>query len=108
MRQDTKIIMDINTMEDIKTLQKTTSVKYLNLNITFPNLQVIYYLLEHGEKYSYAEKIDDKRGYIYVPYEIFKQTQLFILDIVNSIPSNFNELEIAIANFSFPFKFSLQ
>ena len=95
MKNDSKIIMDINTMEDIKVLRNTPSVKYLNLNITSPNLEVIYYLLENGKKYSYAEKIDDNRGYIYVPYEIFYKSQMFILDIINNIPTNLTKLEVA-------------
>ena len=95
MKNDTKIIMDINTMEDIKILKNTPSIKYLNLNISSPNIEVIYYLLEHGEKYSYAEKIEDKRGYIYVPYEMFKKSILFILDVINNIPSNLTKIEVA-------------
>lgn len=82
-------------MEDIKILKKTPSIKYINLNITSPNLEVIYYLLENGDNYSYAEKVDDKRGYIYVPFEIFKKAENFILDVINSIPPNLTKLEIA-------------
>jgi len=82
-------------MEDIKILKKTPSIKYLNLSITSPNLEVIYYLLENGQDYSYAEKIEDKKGYIYVPYEIFKKSELFIIDVINSIPPNLSKLEVA-------------
>ena len=82
-------------MEDIKRLKKTPSIKYLNLNITSPNLEVIYYLLENGQNYSYAEKIEDKKGYIYVPYEIFKKSELFIIDVINNIPPNLSKLEVA-------------
>lgn len=95
MKNDTKIIMDINTMEDIKILKNTPSIKYLNLNISSPNIEVIYYLLEHGKKYSYAEKIEDKRGYIYVSYEMFEKSILFILDVINNIPSNLTKIEVA-------------
>lgn len=82
-------------MEDIKLLKNTPSIKYINLNITSPNLEVIYYLLENGKNYRYSEKIDDKRGYIYVPYEIFKKSTLFILDVINNIPSGLTKLEVA-------------
>ena len=95
MNNNSKMIMNINTMEDIKKLKNTPSVKYINLNIASPNLEVIYYLLEHGQKYSYAEIIDDKRGYIYVPFEIFQKAQMFILDVINNIPPNLTKLEIA-------------
>lgn len=95
MKNGSKIIMNISTMEDIKLLKNSPSVKYINLNITSPNLEVIYYLLENGKNYSYAEKTDDNRGYIYVPYEIFYKSQMFILDIINNIPTNLTKLEVA-------------
>lgn len=95
MKNGSKIMMDINTMEDIKILKNTPSVKYINLNITSPNLEVIYYLLENGDSYSYAEKIEDKRGYTYVSYEVFKKAENFILDVINNIPPNLNKLEVA-------------
>lgn len=82
-------------MEDIKILKNTPSIKYINLNITSPNLEVIYYLLENGQNYKYTEKINDKRGYIYVPFEVFKKSENFILEVINNIPSNLNKLELA-------------
>lgn len=87
--------MTIKTMSDIKKLEQNKNIKYINLDIMNPNLEVIYYLIENGKNYSYSEKIDDQNGYIYVPYDIFKQSELFILDIINSIPPELNDLEIA-------------
>ena len=95
MKNDSKIMMDINNMEDIKILKNTPSIKYINLNITSPNLEVIYYLLENGQNYRYSEKIDGKRGYIYVPYEVFKKSTLFILDVINNLPSELTKIEVA-------------
>jgi len=82
-------------MEDIKKLKQSPSIKYINLNITSPDLEVIYYLLEHGHNYLYAEKVDDIRGYIYVPFEIFEKAQNFILDVINNIPPNLTKIEVA-------------
>lgn len=82
-------------MDDIKILKNSPSIKYINLNITSPNLEVIYYLLENGQKYMYAEKSNDKRGYIYVPFEVFEKSENFILDVINSIPPNLNKIEVA-------------
>lgn len=95
MKDSSQIRMNITNMDDIKKLKATPRVKYLNIDITNPNLEVIYYLIDHGENFSYSDKIEDKTGYIYVSHDIFKQSQLFILDIINSIPINLNELEIA-------------
>lgn len=95
MKNKSPLIMSISTMEDIKTLESTPSVKYLNVDITNPNLEVVYYLLDNGENYSYADLLDGKNGYIYVSYEVFKEGQLELLDIINTIPTNLNKLEIA-------------
>ena len=95
MKDSSQIRMNIKTMEDINKLKEMKQVKYLNLDIMNPNLEVIYYLIDHGQNYSYSERIENQNGYIYVPHEIFKQSELFILDIINSIPTNLNEIEIA-------------
>lgn len=95
MKDKVPMIMSISTMEDIKKLKNSPTVKYLNLDIQKPDLEVIYYLIENGEKYSYSDMLDGKKDYIYVSYEIFKSSQLLMLDIINSIPANLTELEIA-------------
>ena len=82
-------------MEDIKELKNNSNVKYLNLDISKPNMEVIYYLIKNGQKYSYSDLLEGKKGYIYVSYDIFKKSQLLILDIIEGIPSNLNKLEIA-------------
>ena len=82
-------------MEDIKELNKTPSVKYVNIDITNPNLDVIYYLIENGKDYSYSDLLDGQNGYIYVSYEIFKEGELELLDIINNVPIELNELEIS-------------
>lgn len=95
MKDSSQIRMNINTMDDIKKLEQNKNVKYVNIDIINPNLEVIYYLIDHGQNYSYSEQIDNQNGYIYVSHDIFKKSQLFILDIINSIPVELNELEIA-------------
>ena len=87
--------MTIKDMNDIKELKEKDTIKYINLNLNEPNLEVIYYLLENGEKYLYSEKTEDKSGYIYVSYDIFKQAELFILEVINNISIYLNELEIS-------------
>ena len=87
--------MNIRTMEDIERLKNTPSIKYINLDIMNPCLEVIYYLLENGGNYSYSDLSEDIKGYIYVSYDIFKQSQNFILDVIKNIPVSLSELEIA-------------
>lgn len=95
MKDKSPMIMSISTMEDINKLKNMPNVKYINLDITNPNLEVIYYFIDNGKHYSYSDMIDGKNGYIYVTHDIFKESQLFILDIINNIPTNLSELEIA-------------
>ncbi len=95
MKNSKEIRIDITSMEDIKKLKENKNIKYINLDIDNPNLEVIYYLLENGTNYSYADKTSDKNGYIYVSYDIFRQAELFLLEIINRIPVNLNELEIS-------------
>ena len=95
MKDRSPMILSVSTMEDIEKLKKLSNVKYINLDITNPNLEVIYYLIDNGKDYSYSDMIDGKNGYIYVSHDIFKQSQLFILDIINNVNPNFSEIEIA-------------
>ena len=55
MKDSSQIRMNINNMDDIKKLEQNENVKYVNIDIMNPNLEVIYYLIEHGQKYSYSE-----------------------------------------------------
>lgn len=95
MKDTEQIMINISTMNDIEKLKKNNHIKYINLDIEDVNLDVIYYLLENGQDYYYTELTKEKRGYIYVPYHIFKTSELFILKILNNIPVTFNRLEIA-------------
>ena len=95
MKDSKQLRMNITSMEDIKRLEQAKDVKYLNIDIMNPDLEVIYYLIDHGQKYSYSDLIDTKKGYIYVEHAIFKQAQLFILNIINHIPKLLSKLEIA-------------
>lgn len=95
MKDSKQLRMNITSMEDIKKLEKNKNIKYLNIDIMNPNLEVIYYLIDHGQEYSYSDLIDNQKGYIYVSHDIFKQSQLFILDIINHVPVTLNELEVA-------------
>ena len=93
MKNTNSLVVSVSSMKDIEKIKENT--KYINLDIMNPDLEVIYHLIDHGQKYSYSDLIDDQKGYIYVSHEIFKQAMLFILDIINHIPSTLSEIEIA-------------
>ena len=95
MKDKSPIIFNVSNMDDINKLKELSNVKYINIDITNPNLEVIYYLIDNGSNYSYSESIDGINGYIYVSHEIFKEAELELLDIINNVPVTLNELEIA-------------
>ena len=95
MKDKSPVIMSISTMKDIQELKKSNNIKYLNIDITSPDLEVIYYLIENGKNYSYSDMLDGKRGYIYVSYDVFRESELLLLDIINNIPITLDELEIS-------------
>ena len=95
MKDSNQLRMNITSIEDIKKLKRNPNTKYLNIAITNPDLEAIYYLIDHGQNYSYSDLTDNNKVYIYVSYDIFKQAMTFILEIINSIPTNLTELEIA-------------
>ena len=87
MKDRSPMILSVSTMEDIEKLKKLSNVKYINLDITNPNLEVIYYLIDNGKDYSYSDMIDGKNGYIYVSHDIFKQSKSqFFRDRNSQIP----------------------
>ena len=95
MKDSKQLRINIRNMNDIKNLESNKDTKYINLDIMNPDLDVIYHLIDHGQNFSYSDLIDDQKGYIYVSHEIFKQSMLFILDIINHVPSTLSEIEIA-------------
>lgn len=95
MKDSKQLRLNISSMNDIKKLNDYKSVKYLNIDIMHPDIEVIYYLIEHGQNYSYSDLIENNTGYIYVSHEVFKQSMTFILDIINHIPPTLNEIEMA-------------
>ena len=88
------IILNIKNMNDIKKLENS-NIKYLNIDINKPNNEVISFLKENGQKYLYAESINDKNGYIYVDYETFIKGEKILNNIILNIPSNLTKIEIA-------------
>ena len=63
-------ILNIHDKEDIKKI--TSDTKYVNVSINNVNMDIINYFLENGANYSYSDSIDNKNGFIYVDYDMFK------------------------------------
>lgn len=88
---DTSIIINIKTKEDIKKISSNT--KYINISIDNINTEVIDYFLLNGKDYSYSDAINDRNGFVYVDYEMFKLGEKIIDNIIDSMPNNLTKLE---------------
>ena len=79
---NTNVIVSVNTMNDISNINNNT--KYINLSIDSFNSDVINYFLEYGKEYSYTDTINNKNGFIYATYSMFKNSE----NIINGIKTN--------------------
>ena len=87
------IIMNICNMEDIEQLKKTPTVKYLNVDISNNNREIIEYLKKYGQNFYYAERINDINGYVYVDYDTFIAGEEILTSIIKKIPHKLNDFE---------------
>lgn len=85
------IIVNIKNKKDIEKI--TPDTKYINLSIESVNNEVIDYFLLNGINYSYSDTINNRKGFIYANYEMFKSGESIINNIIDNIPSNLNKLE---------------
>lgn len=93
MKNNRSLVVSISTKKDIDKIKEDT--KYINIDITNCDYEVIIYFLKHGEKYLYSEIIENTKGYIYVTYEDFYKAETIIGAIYANMPNNLNKLETA-------------
>ena len=93
MKNTHSLVVSVSTKKDIDKIKEDT--KYINIDITNCDYDVISYFLKHGKKYLYSEIIDDTKGYIYVGYEDFSKAETIIDAIYADMPNDLNKLETA-------------
>lgn len=93
MKNNTSLIVLISSMSDLKKITKNT--KYINLDITNINQEVINYFVKNGSSFMYSDTVDKTPGYTYVTYDDFINAENIIDKIYSEIPSNLNHLELA-------------
>lgn len=93
MKNTHSLVVSVSSMKDIDNIKENT--KYINIDITNCNYDVIDYFLKKGQKYLYSEIIDNTKGYIYVSYEDFSNAENIINMIYVNMPNDLNKLEIA-------------
>lgn len=93
MKNTDSLVIAISTMKDIAKIKENT--KYINIDITTCNHDVIDYFLKNGKDYLYSETIDNVLGYIYVNYEEFSKAESIISTIYAYMPNDLNKLQMA-------------
>ena len=85
--------MSVSNINDLEKITKET--KYINIDITNPNREIIAYFLKHGASYMYSDLIVSTTGYNYVSYDDFIKAENIIDAIELGIPNNLNDIELA-------------
>ena len=93
MKGNKSLVVYINKLSDINKISDDT--KYININITDYDYDIITYFLKNGQNYLYSEIIDNIPGYIYVNYEEFIKAESTIDMIYANMPENLTKLEQA-------------
>ncbi len=93
MKNKSSKILLIHNIKDIEKI--TDDTKYINIDITNPNHDIIAYFLEHGENYMYSDIVNGVMGYTYVSYEKFAEAETIIDAIYAHMPNDLNEIETA-------------
>ena len=93
MKNKDSLIVSVYNFKDIDKISKDT--KYINIDITNLNYDVITYFLEHGNTYKYTDIIDGVIGYTYVDFKTFEKAENLISMIYANMPNDLNEMEIA-------------
>ena len=93
MENRSSLIVSVSTISDLDKITKDT--KYINLDITNPNDEIIKYFVKHGIPYMYSDLIVSTSGYNYVSYDEFVKAENIIDVIYKNMPGNLNELEMA-------------
>ncbi len=93
MKSPHSLVVTISSLKDLDKL--TDDTKYINLDITNCDYEVISYFIKNGENYFYSDITNGIKGYIYVNYEEFKNAEEIIDLIYANMPNNLNPLQIA-------------
>lgn len=93
MKNSSALIVSVSNLKDIANITENT--KYINLDITNPNHEVIKYFISNGENYKYTDITESINGYNYVDYKTFLKAENMIDIIYAEMPNDLNELEMA-------------
>ena len=93
MKNSKALIVSLSKKEDLNKI--TNDTKYICLDISNPNHEVITYLKKQGQNFKYTTLVNNKTGYNYVSYDTFFKAETIIDLIFASMPNDLTKLEIA-------------
>ena len=93
MQDNKNLIVDIRAFSDIDKIDFNT--KYINIDITNYNKEIIEYFKLNGQSYLYSESVNNITGYVYVSYDKFISGESIIDMISKNMPRKLSKLEIA-------------
>lgn len=93
MKNNSSYVICINNKSDIDKIKEDT--KYICLDISNPDIDIIDYFMKYGKYYMYTDMIDNVCGYNYICYEEFMKAEKIINMIFINMPNNLGEIEMA-------------
>jgi len=93
MKNSNEVIVNIFSIKDLDKITEKT--KYINLNITDCDIDIINFFIKNGESFLYSEIINETAGYIYVNHQDFLRAENIISGIYADMPNDLTKLEMA-------------
>ena len=76
MKNTHALVLNVSSIKEIDKITEET--RYINIDITYSNHDVINYFLKNGENFLYSEIIENDKGYIYVGFDDFYRAETII------------------------------
>lgn len=93
MKNNRSLVVNISSIKDISKIKPNT--KYINIDITNCDHEVISYFIDNGEPFLYSCIIENTKGYIYVNHQEFLKAETIIDVIYANMPNDLSKLEMA-------------
>ena len=92
MKNKKSLILKVSNEFD---LDKLDGVSYINLDIDNPCVEAVSFLKDTGENYKYSYSLDGFDGYVYVDYDVFKEGEDIISNLLDGIKKDYSVIEKA-------------
>ena len=90
MKETNKSICDVSNSSSF-----SSNTKYVTVDISNVDNSLISYLKENAKNCLFTDRINDRRGFVYVDYNIFVKAQNIIDDIFMHKPKDLDQLQTA-------------